>query len=161
MGATEGTTGAQRRSTYEFGAVELRPAAGHDGFVTELRDFEAIDWHLYLNTPERRAAERIIRRLDRLIGVDIDTVSLDRYWKDPTLTDARLRSGFGPIVDPAEAIYAFMLTIARVTHRFSTSGPQTYERGAVEFIAVAEAGFVEPGVEWMEASIRNFEPSHS
>jgi hypothetical protein len=51
-----------------------------------------------------------------------------------------------------------MLTVKRLASNFSTSGPQIYEGGAVEFVALADAGFFEPGARWMEASIRNFEP---
>jgi hypothetical protein len=131
------------------------------GDVTQLHEFEAIDWHLFLDTPEVRKAERIIGRLEMLIGVETETLSLDRYWKDPTLIAARLRSPFGPTADPAEALYAFLLTVKRLAHTFSTSGPHIYEGGAVEFVALADAGFVEPGAKWMEASTRNFEPPHS
>ncbi len=97
------------------------------GDVTQLHEFEAISWHLFLNTPEVRKAERIIGRLAILIGVETEVLSLDRYWKDPTMTDARLRSPFGPMADPAEALYAFMLTVKRLARTFSTSGPQIYE----------------------------------
>jgi hypothetical protein len=93
--------------------------------------------------------------------VETETLSPDRYWKDPTLIDARLRSPFGPTAYPAEALYAFMLTVTRLAHTCSTSGPQIYEGGAVEFVALADAGFIEPGARWMEAAIRNFEPPHS
>jgi hypothetical protein len=139
----------------------LRPDGSHDGAVTKLHEFEAIDWHLFLNTPEVRKAEKIVGRLEMLIGEETETLSLEGYWKDPTVIDARLRSSFGPIADPAEALYEFMLTIKRLARTFSTAGPQIYEGGAVEFVALADAGFVEAGVSWMEASICNFEPPDS
>lgn len=132
---------------------------GHDGVVEDRLRFEGIDWHLFLNTRDSRAASKIIQRIGKLIGTEMETVSLTSYWKDSALTDAWLRSEFGPTSSPAEATFALMETVNRLTHGFQTSGPQRFEGGKVEFVLLSAAGFVEPGVNWMEASIRNFDSS--
>lgn len=146
-------------STSESNRYGDPPRLGHHGVVEDQPRFDRIDWHLFLNTRSSSAAGKIIQRIEKLIGADLETVSLTLYWKDPALIDARLRSEFGPTLNPAEATFAFMETVNRLTHGFQTSGPQRYEGGKVEFVLLSAGGFVEPGVKWMNASIRNFDLS--
>lgn len=120
--------------------------------------FDEIGWHLFLNTEDPAKAERIVRRVEQLVRVELDVISAQRYWKDPTLTEVQLRSQIQPLTEPSEATYVLLLTVQRLAHRVSTAGPQTYEGGKAEIIAVASGGFVEPGVNLMEASVRNFVP---
>lgn len=127
--------------------------------MTEHSTFDSIEWHLFFNTAKDSAAEVIILRLEKLLDAELEAVSFERYWKDPKLTDARFRSRIEPVNGPADAVYTFLLTIGRLAQGFSTSGPQTYENGAVEISAYASSGFTESGVKWMEASIRNFRPT--
>ena len=108
--------------------------------------FDTIYWHLLLDTPNTESAVRIVSRVGKLLGVELEAISLDPYWKDTKLTDARLRSAIPATNDSALATFVLMQNVQRLAHGFSTSGPQTYEGGLVEMDVYATSGFVAPGL---------------
>jgi len=108
-----------------------------------------------LNTPKRQSAEAIVRRVWKLLEVEGEVMSIEPYWKDPTVMQACLTTPL-VAVDIEAATFQLLTAAARVTHGVHTSGPQQYDNGDFEMTVLSTAGFADSGLTWMEASVRSF-----
>lgn len=120
--------------------------------------FTSLSWHVFLNTPKERSARQVLSRIERLLEVEIEVVSMQRYWKIDTLYDVRFRS---PVhaTDPRDAVWLLLTTAQRLTHGYCTSGPSTYQGGGVEMSLLSDSGFVDPGIHWLSVEVGNLEAS--
>lgn len=126
------------------------------GDVVDYRGFGFIDWHVFLNTADPAKADVIVARTQKLLGVDLQIVSVEPYWKDRSLTDARLRPPLA-VASPAEAVFHLLIAVQKITNGLSTTGPQFYDGQRIEMTVLSTEGFSESGIHWLEASTRNFD----
>ncbi|MCJ7780741.1 MAG: hypothetical protein MUQ27_07935, partial [Acidimicrobiia bacterium] len=81
-----------------------------------------VRWHAFLDAASTDRAQSIVRRIGEAVGLEIETVSVERYWKDPSLMDVRMRSPF--VTGAAEEAHAHINdAMSRLTSTFISSAP--------------------------------------
>lgn len=115
--------------------------------------FETIRWRCYAHTGDRRGAERVVGRIEKLLPCPIEIVGYERYWKFPELAKLRLIS---PLACPTPE--HALLTTLQWAWKIATPWSLRSETGAhheFEGIASANVGarFSVVAIEWMEFTI--------
>lgn len=118
--------------------------------------FQFVQWRIMLNTRQQEKAERLVGRVSDALGVAIEALEMEPYWKDRDTTEARFRTGLN-VDSPADAVFALLLQASRVSSGWQTSGPQSYEGDLWEFEALSASGSLVTGVTWMLCRTANFE----
>ncbi|MEU0964882.1 hypothetical protein ABZ357_05355 [Streptomyces sp. NPDC005917] len=116
--------------------------------------FETIRWRCYARVADRRSAERVVGRIEKLLPHTIEIESYERYWKFPELAELRLVSPLGCSA-PEDALLTTLQWAWRVAAPWSLSGPEAGTCLQFDGIASANvgAGFSVAGIEWMEFTI--------
>ncbi|MFJ4785855.1 hypothetical protein [Streptomyces sp. NPDC088794] len=116
--------------------------------------FETIRWRCYAQVGDRRAAERVVGRIERLLPGSLEIEGYERYWKFPDLAELRLVSPLGCSA-PEHALLTTLQWAWKIATPWSLCGPETVTRQEFQGIAAANVGasFSVPGIEWMEFSI--------
>ncbi|MGW6054767.1 hypothetical protein [Streptomyces sp. NPDC055189] len=116
--------------------------------------FETIRWRCYAHVGNRRAAERVVDRIGKLLPHTIEIESYERYWKFPELAELRFVS---PLCcgTPEDALLTTLQWAWKIAAPWSLSGPEPGVRHEFEGTASSNVGasFSVPGIEWMEFTI--------
>ncbi|MFJ4719120.1 MULTISPECIES: hypothetical protein [Streptomyces] len=116
--------------------------------------FETIRWRCYAHVADRRGAERVVGRIERLLPHTVEIESYERYWKFPELAELRFTSPLRRSA-PEDALLTTLRWAWQIATPWNLSGPQSGERHEFEGIASSNigAGFRVGGIEWMEFTI--------
>ncbi|MEV6108594.1 hypothetical protein AB0M28_28405 [Streptomyces sp. NPDC051940] len=112
----------------------------------------SIHWRCYMRVSDQRKAERIVGRMQTVLGAPMAIEGYERYRKIPELAEVLLTSPLNQ--DSAgEALLTALEAAWRLARGWQIDNPDT--RREFEGIAAATTGatFVVPGVEWMMFSI--------
>ncbi|MFJ6085446.1 hypothetical protein ACIQI8_29035 [Streptomyces sp. NPDC092369] len=116
--------------------------------------FETIRWRCYAQVRDRRGAERLVGRVERLLPGPLEIQGYERYWKFPDLAEVRLVSPLGCSA-PERALLTTLQWAWKIATPWSLREPETATAMEFEGIAAANVGasFTVPGIEWMEFAI--------
>ncbi|GGX46130.1 hypothetical protein [Streptomyces fructofermentans] len=115
--------------------------------------FASVHWRCHLRVGDRHKAERLVGRVEALLGHPMEITGYERYWKLPGLAEVQLVSPLNRS-DPADALLATLESAWAIGTGWSV-GPGSGDRREFEGIAaITSSGrFTVPGIEWMTFSI--------
>ncbi|GAA1921210.1 hypothetical protein GCM10009837_53120 [Streptomyces durmitorensis] len=116
--------------------------------------FETIRWRCYAHAGDRRSAERVVGRIEKLLPCPFEIVGYQRYWKFPELAELRLASPLA--CSTSEHALLTTLQLAwKIATPWSLLGSEAGAPHEFEGIASANvsATFSVVGIEWMEFTI--------
>ena len=113
--------------------------------------FETIRWRCHVHANDRRAAERVVGRLEARLDRPVEIENYERYCKFPELAVLRLVSPLG-CPTPEHALMAVLESAWKIATPWSLSSQGSGTHHEFEGIAAANVGahFSVPGIEWME-----------
>ncbi|MFE6198040.1 hypothetical protein [Streptomyces sp. NPDC057838] len=117
--------------------------------------FETIHWRCFARVADRRAAGRVIGRVETLLSHAVELESYERYRKFPELAELGFVS---PLRCPTPET-ALLTTLQRawtLASPWAVSGSETGASHEFEGIASADVGarFRVAGIEWMEFRVQ-------
>ncbi|MFI6346473.1 hypothetical protein [Streptomyces sp. NPDC050560] len=113
--------------------------------------FETIRWRCFLRVRDRRAAERVVGRVERVMGREVRMERYERYWKIPELAEVWLVSPLHRTTAES-ALLTTLRSAWQVATPWSLAPPGPGPGEEFEGSAILDAGarFAVPGVEWMQ-----------
>lgn len=98
-----------------------------------------IDWTIFAKVATEQKCRRIIEAAENAIGQRFSEISIERYWKDPSLfkVDAKCCVEAATVRD---AFYSIITTANGLAHRWIVNGPT--EGHVWEFSGSADKGSI-------------------